>query len=269
MSLLKRHPDSHKGNNGVVAVVAGSEIYTGAPAFTSLAAYRSGVDLVYTCAPRRAADIVAAFSPEMITIPLLGKFFDKMHIPQILPFLEKADVLAIGPGLGTEKYTMEACRELIKKCEIPMVIDADALKAIAGNLKILKDKEFVLTPHRREFELISDGKKAVEENVRKFAAALNNKNGIVLMKAPVDIITDGHKLKKNKTGNAAMTIGGTGDVLTGIVAGLIAQKVPLFEAAYNAAYINGKAGDICFAEKGYGLITSDILEKIPHILKEL
>src|SRR3989338_8426928 len=144
MTLLKRHSDSHKGNNGVVLVVAGSEIYTGAPVFTSMAAYKAGVDIVYTASPRRAADIVAGFAPEMITIPLLGKFLDKVHIPAIEEYLEKADVLAIGPGLGTEKYTMDACREIISKCNIPMVIDAAALKAVAGHLEILKEKEFVL-----------------------------------------------------------------------------------------------------------------------------
>ncbi len=269
MALLKRHKDSHKGDNGVVLVVGGSEIYSGAPAFTSLAAYRAGVDLVYTAAPRRAADIVATFSPELITIPLLGKNLDKMHIPTIMEYSEKVDVLAIGPGLGTEKYTMAACREIISKCEIPMVIDADALKAIAGNLKILKNKECVLTPHRGEFEIISGGQKAIEENVRKFTATLSEKQIVVLLKAPVDIITDGHRVKKNTTGNPGMTIGGTGDVLTGIVAALIAQKVNLFDAAYYAAFINGKAGDICYSEKGYGLITSDIIEKIPAVLKQV
>ncbi|HIJ98500.1 TPA: NAD(P)H-hydrate dehydratase [archaeon] len=269
MALLKRHKDSHKGDNGVVLVVGGSEIYSGAPAFTSLAAYRTGVDIVYTATPRRAADIVATFSPEMITIPLLGKFLDKMHIPVIEEYLEKVDVLAIGPGLGTEKYTMQACRDIISKCNVPMVIDADALKALAGNLKILKNKECVLTPHRGEFEIISGGQKAVEENVRKFTAGLSEKNIVTVLKAPVDIITDGHRIKKNTTGNPGMTIGGTGDTLTGIVAALIAQKVNLFDAACNAAFINGKAGDLCFSEKGCGLITSDIIEKIPEIIKNL
>ncbi len=269
MTLLNRHKDSHKGNNGVVLVIGGSEIYSGAPAFTSLAAYRAGVDLVYTATPRRAADIVATFGPEMITIPLLGKFFDKMHIPQIESYLEKADVLAIGPGLGNERYTLAACREVISRCSIPMVIDADALKAIAGNLKILKNKECVLTPHRGEFETITGGKKADEETARRFTATVGAKNIVTLLKAPHDIITDGHRYKRNKTGNPGMTIGGTGDVLTGIVAGLIAQKVPLFEAACYASYINGKAGDICYSEKGYGFITSDVIEKIPQAMKHL
>ena len=269
MALLKRHSDSHKGNNGVVLVVAGSEIYTGAPVFTSMAAYKAGVDLVYTASPRRAADIVAAYSPEMITIPLLRKNFDKADIAQIEPWLEKADVMAIGPGLGKDRFTIEACRELIKKCEVPMVIDADALHAISGQLKLLKGKDVVLTPHRHEFEEISDGQKATEENARKFAEQIPAKNSVLLLKAPIDIITDGKKVKINRTGNAAMTIGGTGDVLTGIVAGLVAQKVPLFDAAYNAAKINGTAGDICFSEKGYGLVATDILEKIPFALKSL
>jgi len=269
MALLNRHSDSHKGNNGIVLVVAGSEIYTGAPIFTSMAAYKAGVDLVYTASPRRAADIVAAYAPEMITIPLLGKNLDRVHIQQIEPWLDKADVLAIGPGLGNDRGTIDAIRKLIDMCDVPMVLDADALHAIAGQLKLLKDKEVVLTPHRHEFEIISDGQKAEESNVKKFAASIPAEEKVVLLKAPVDIITDGKTVKKNKTGNAAMTIGGTGDVLTGIVAGLIAQKVPLMDAAYQGAYINGVAGDICFADKGYGLITADVLEKIPYVIKKL
>ena len=250
-------------------VVAGSEIYTGAPIFTSMAAYRAGVDLVYTASPRRAADTAAAYAPEIIAIPLLGKNLDRVHIPQIEQWLEKADVMAIGPGLGKDRNTIEAVRKLIDMCDVPMVIDADALKALAGQLKLLKDKRVVLTPHRGEFEIISDGLKATEENAKKFAKQIPSEEKVVLLKAPVDIITDGKTVKKNKTGNAAMTIGGTGDVLTGIVAGLVAQKVPLFEAAYQGSYINGVAGDICFAEKGYGLVTTDILEKIPYVLKKL
>ena len=269
MTLLNRHHDSHKGANGVVLVVGGSEIYTGAPAFTSLAAYRSGADLVYTITPRRAADIVASFSPELITVPLLGKFFDKMHLPVIYDFLEHADVLAIGPGLGAVNYTFEACRELIKKCEIPMVIDADALKALAGNLKILKVKEFVLTPHRGEFGLISDGQRPDEAGVRSFTANLGAKHGVTLLKAPIDIISDGNKVKKNKTGNVSMTIGGTGDMLTGIVSAFIAQKMNLFDAACYGAYLSGKAGDKCFEEKGFGRLTTDIIEKIPEVLRHI
>ncbi len=269
MALLKRSPESHKGNNGIVLVVGGSEIYTGAPALVSIAAYKSGADLVYTCSPKRAADITATFDPQLITIPLAGESLSKSHIKEIEPWLDKADVLAIGPGLGKEREAFEGCRELIEMCDVPMVIDADALSAIAGQLKLLKDKEVILTPHRHEFEVISDGMKATEENAKKFAATIDSETAVLLLKAPIDVITDGKKTKLNKTGNAAMTVGGTGDVLTGIVAGLVAQKVSLFDAAYNAAYINGAAGDICFAEKGYGLVTTDILEKIPYVLKKL
>lgn len=264
--LRKRHSDSHKGDNGRVLVIGGSNLYTGAPALCSLSALRTGADLVYTASPERAADIVSSFSPDLITIKLEGNYFKKEHIKKIKPFLDKVDSLAFGPGLNDAPETRAAVSELIKICSIPMVIDADALKVIADNPELIKDKHTVLTPHRKEFEMLSNSK-ATKENVRTFTAKLSSENSVVtLLKAPKDVISNGLKVKINSTGNAGMTVGGTGDVLSGIVAGLLAQGNNLFDSAYEGAKINGTAGDICFEEYGYCFTASDLLTKIPKVL---
>jgi len=260
--LLKRHKDSHKGSSGIILVIGGSDIYTGAPALSALGALRAGADLAVVAAPERAANIVASFSPDLITIPLSGLVFSEKHFPLIKPWLEKANVVVIGPGLGKGPRTKKAVVSFIKSCKKPLVVDADALKAISANLKILKGKECVLTPHRKEFETLSRTK-ATKENVKAFAALQDQ---VVLVKGSVDIVSDGKKLKQNKTGNAGMTVGGTGDVLAGLVAALIGQGFSLFDAAYNAANVNGLAGDACYKEKRYCFLASDLLEKIPDVM---
>lgn len=264
MTLVKRHPDSHKGKNGEVLVIAGSETYTGAPCLASLAVLRGGADLVYLAAPERAAN-AADVNPDLITIPLDGGHFNNAHIPKIKKWLKRSNVLLIGPGLGKEPETEKAILSVIEDCKLPMVIDADAVKALAGNLEVLKGKKAVLTPHRKEFELIS--KQAADpEKVKKFTS---EHDFVMLVKAPEDIVTDGTRLELNKTGNAGMTVGGTGDVLAGLIAALIAQGLDLFDSALNGAKINGMAGDLCFEKMGYGFIASDLLEKIPEIMKDL
>lgn len=260
---IERNKNSHKGTNGRILVIGGSELYTGAPALVGLAALRTGADLVHIAAPKRVADICASFSPDLITIPLSGQHFAQKHLKELQTYVEKVDCVVIGPGLGRSKETGKAVISFIKACKIPMVIDADALKLVVANLRIILKKNCVLTPHRKEFELLS-GKKSEAEEVRKFAA---HHDAIILLKAPIDIITDGRKTEFNSTGNAGMTVGGTGDVLSGVVAGLIAQGVELFDAALKGAKINGIAGDTCRSKMGYGFMASDLLEEIPMALK--
>jgi len=262
--ILKRHKDSHKGSNGIVLVVAGSKIYTGAPIFTALGTLRAGVDLTYLAAPQRAADSAAAYTPDLITIQLEGDFLKPEHVKKIENYFERADVLIIGPGLGKDNKSEKAILEIIRQFPKPIVIDADAIHAISKNLSVLKNKSIILTPHRREFKKLS-GKKVSEKTVKEFAKA---NNCVVLLKSSIDIISNGKQIKSNKTGNAGMTVGGTGDVLAGVTAGLLAQKFTPFDSAYYAAKIVGSAGDLAYAEKGYGLLASDVLEKVPFALKK-
>ncbi|MFH1424778.1 MAG: NAD(P)H-hydrate dehydratase [archaeon] len=260
---IKREKNSHKGSNGVVLVIGGSELYTGAPALSALAALNVGCDLAYIAAPRRAADICAKFSPDLITIPLTGTYFKKEHLAKLAQWVKKADALVIGPGLGRESETILAVLDFVKTCKKPIVIDADALKAVAGHLEVLKTCKAVLTPHDREFEILS-GTKPSEANVKSFA---KKHRVIVVKKGAVDIITNGSSVKLNSTGNEGMTVGGTGDVLTGVIAGLIAQKMVLYEAAELGAKVNGTAGDLCEAEKGYDYTATDVIEKLAVAMK--
>jgi len=256
-----RKRDSHKYNYGHLLVIGGNNEYSGSPAFASLAAYRSGVDLVTTVAPERAANIIAGFSPDLITIPLKGDYLKKEHLKDIKKL--KFDAVVIGGGLGREKETLDTVNEFLKKINKPCVIDADAIHAVARNKKLLREKSFVLTPHTREFFVLSGieiGK--MKEKMKIVKEVAHNLGITILLKGNVDIISDGKKIAINKTGNPYMTVGGTGDVLAGILGSLLAQGVKPFKAACAAAYINGRAGDMAAKEKKVALMASDIIENI-------
>jgi len=171
----KRNPWSHKGQYGKLLVIAGSERHTGSPIFVGMSAYRAGCDLVYLIGPRRPMDVAASYSPLFITQPLEGKQLVMEHIHEILSMIKevRATAVAIGPGLWRTKETRRAVIELVKKIDLPMVIDADAIRAVGENKKILYNKKIVLTPHDNEFleltnvkvsrESLKDRIKAVNE----------------------------------------------------------------------------------------------------------
>lgn len=260
--ICSRSKDSHKYDFGHLLVVGGSSLYSGSPAFNTLAAYRSGVDLVTTAAPLRAADLSASFSPSIISYPLEGDYLNKSHVHELEGVMEKVDAAVIGGGLGREEETEEAVIRFLEEFKNPVVIDADAIHAVAENKEVLKGRH-VITPHAREFEVLT-GAEATEENVIKYAKELGC---VILLKGNTDIISDGEKVLKNDTGNEYMTVGGTGDSLAGVVGSLLAQGFGPMEAAHGGAWINGRAGEIAAEDNGAGLITDDIIEKIPEVLK--
>lgn len=247
----------HKGQNGKVLIIGGSEDYTGAPALAAMAALRSGCDIVVIAAPEKTAYAINSLSPDIITKKLVGNWLSLVHVPVLLEMSEEFDCVLIGPGLGQKKETMEAVKVLCKEIKKPKIIDADAIKA----KPLLRN--CIVTPHAKEFEILF-GKKPTKANAVKAAG----KNRIVLLKGPVDIITNREKLVENKTGNNGMTVGGTGDVLAGLCAGLVSQGMSLFKAGSEAAKINGLAGDLLLEEMGYGFIASDLLEAIPLVLRK-
>lgn len=259
--------DSHKGDNGRLLVVGGGP-YTGAPALAALAAYRSGADLVRVATPLKAYQVIASFSPSLIVHPLLGDSLTTDDVATVLGLCSEVDALVIGPGLGRDDRTLEAVRRIVKETDLPLVIDADAITAVSKNPQILAGKRGILTPHEMEFRRLSgqplQRERGREEMVREYARRIGL---TLLLKGREDIITDGTYLKLNKTGNAAMTVGGTGDVLTGICGAFLSKGVSPYNAARMAAYISGFAGDRAFRKKSYGLIPIDIIEEIPSILK--
>ncbi len=258
--------DAHKGQNGRLLVIGGGP-YSGAPALAAMAAYRIGVDLAFVACPENISDIVASYSPNMIVMPLKGGRLGPEHVEHLLTVAEDMDAVLLGPGLGDGPATQEAVRSFIAGCHIPMVLDADALKAVAGHLDILHRKDGVLTPHHRELETLV-GHSVPKDARSEFAVELAKATGwTVLLKGRVDLITDGRRTKMNRTGNPGMSVGGTGDVLAGITAGLLAKKVAPFNASRISAFINGAAGDLAFEKNSYGLVATDLLERIPQALR--
>jgi NAD(P)H-hydrate epimerase len=267
--LPRRSKEAHKGDAGRVLVIGGGP-YTGAPAFAGMAAMRSGVDLAFVATPDAAALPVSIYSPSLIVRPLDGEMLIRDHVPRLLEFSRQCDVVAIGPGLGNDELTLDAVKEFVKACKQPMVIDADAIAACGQKLGTLKGKTGVITPHAGEFKKLT-GKTLPEKDLEKrqeLVKEWSSRIGMtILLKGPVDIISDGRYVKLNRVHNDAMTVGGTGDVLMGIVAGMMAQKATPFAAARIAAFTNGVAGNLAFEEKSYGLLATDIIDKIPFVLR--
>ncbi len=261
--VKERREDSSKFDNGHLLVLGGSKKYSGSPIFNSMAAYRSGVDLVTTASPQRPAEIIASYSPSLITVPLDGDYLSPNHYEEIKELISNVDALVVGGGLGRRKQTNKTVVKILEHAEIPAVVDADAVRAVVDNTEVL-DQNKVVTPHKREFEVLT-GMETSEDNAEEAAAEFGC---TVLLKGNKDIVTDGDETYTNRTGNEYMTVGGTGDTLAGIVGSLLAQNLDPVKAAYGAAWINGKAGDIAAEEKGAGLIPDDILERIPEAIKE-
>lgn len=261
--------ESHKGQNGSLLIVAGGP-FTGAPALVALGALGMGADLVRIATPASAAQIVASFSPNFIVHALVGHRLMREDIEIILELAGKANAMAIGPGLGDAPGTLEAVRALVKAVDLPMVLDADAIKAAGMDPAVLVRKRVVVTPHHREFtdltgKTLPEDLEAKAEMVREAAKTF----GVtILLKGHVDLVSDGTRLKFNHTGNPGMTVGGTGDVLCGAVGGLLSKGVAPFDAARLGAFANGAAGDLAFKTKSYGLTATDVADNLGRVLTE-
>ena len=270
---LQRKMDAHKGQFGRLLVIGGSEMFSGAPLLVALAAYRTGVDLVNVAAPEMAAQSIASFSPSMITLKLPGSHLSSSHLKFLNTQLDKASAIVIGPGLGSARETFNAVKRIVNigiNLKKPMLIDADGLKALGLVKKKVFNDSVVITPHAGEFESLS-GKnpardlKARVEEVRAFSST---SGAVTLLKGHTDVISDGTRVKLNDTGNPGMTVGGTGDVLAGVVAGLMAQGIEPYRAAVAGAFVNGAAGDFAKERMGFHLTPTDLIRFIPKIMND-
>jgi hydroxyethylthiazole kinase-like uncharacterized protein yjeF len=258
--------DSHKGQNGRLLIVGGGP-YTGAPALSALAALRTGADLVWIAVPERCYQVVASYSPDYIVKALGGPMLTPDDLPLISELIASVDAVLVGPGLGRDEETVRTVCQFVKDIDKPLVVDADGLYAISA----LDDLSFkiptVLTPHRKEFQRLNPSIDQIDENA---VSGLAKKLGAtIVLKAPVDIITDGERIKRNRTGNPAMSVGGTGDALAGIIAALLAKGAGPFDAARMGAYLSGKSGDTAFEIVGYSMTASDVIASIPLALKDV
>ncbi|TSC95934.1 MAG: putative sugar kinase [Parcubacteria group bacterium Athens1014_10] len=267
----KRKKWSAKGDCGYVLIIGGSKQYSGSPVFNAMSALRAGADLITIAGPKRAMDIAATYGPEMITYPLWGDDLKREHLLEILEIAPKFNSLIIGGGLSRKEETYKAIRTIINNIDLPMVIDAEAIRAVAEDISAIKNKKIVLTPHSEEFKILTGEEvkpevKDRKEKVKKWAEQLES---VILLKGYIDIISDGKKTAFNKTGSPLMAKGGFGDTLSGICGALLARGIRPFEAAKYAAYINGKAGELATKKYGEGVLASDIFQFIPEVIKKL
>jgi NAD(P)H-hydrate epimerase len=249
--LPAREKKAHKGVGGQVLIIGGGP-YQGAPWLAGLGALRAGADIV------RIASPVFEPIPDLIFEHLEGKRIGKEHTEQLIALAERADVVVCGNGMGTESH--DVVTAIAPHCK-KAVFDAEALE-----LPLPKARgETIFTPHAGEFARIT-GTNLPEETLSRARAVKGaGLPGTVIVKGHIDIITDGTQVRFNRTGDPAMTVGGTGDVLAGMAGALLCQ-LTAFEAACIAAYVNGRAGEAAVAERGGGLLASDVVDNIPPIL---
>jgi len=268
----KRDSWSHKGDYGKLLVIAGSERITGAPVLIGKAALRSGCDTVYFAGPKRAMDSAAFAFPTFVNQPLEGRELMEEHLPAIISFMNdmKPSGVAIGPGLWRTEKTRQAVIKIVEMVNLPLVIDADAIRAISGAKELLKRKTAVLTPHANEFKELTGTEVTtdIDERIEAVRSEAKKWRTTILLKGHVNIISDGRRVALNKTGNPFMTKGGCGDTLTGICAAILCRRIETIEpfvAACAAAYINGRAGDIAAKKYKSGLLPTDLIEAIPEV----
>lgn len=272
--LAPRPADSNKGSFGRVLVVAGSLGMSGAAILCAQAAVRGGAGLVYLATPAAIQPVVAVANPCYLTIPLADASgcLAADALASIRSHMADKDVLALGPGLGRGSVLTNIIIELVKVASVPLVLDADGLNALedqAGRLRGCPGPR-ILTPHPGEFaRLLGIDVTAVQKERRKLAARFAMEHGvIVLLKGHETIVTDGRRMYENRTGNPGMATGGTGDVLTGLIAALLAQGLEPFAAAQLGAWWHGRAGDLARDELGeVCLIASDLLNYLPAALR--
>lgn len=273
-----RKKDAHKGDFGRVLVIGGSTGFTGAVVLAATAGLRVGAGLVTAGVPTRLHDIIECKLTEAMSIPLGDRgdgTLDVSAVERILEFSRMCDCVAIGPGLTKTDSTIQVVFNVLQEVECPCVVDADGLNCLSENVDVLKKcrTQVILTPHPGEMSRLTglpihDIQKDRLNVARRFA---QEKNVIMVLKGARTVIAspDG-SVYINPTGTPGMATGGSGDVLTGAISGLVAQGIDPFMAAITATYICGRAGEMAETENGeYGLIAGDIIEKIPLVIKDL
>jgi len=276
-NIYKPRPaDSKKYDFGILLVIGGSDFYSGSPALSGLAAFKSGVDMVRIIAPKRAADIIASFSPNLAAYPLEGKWLNREHLATLLSMTESAKTVArgnaavvIGGGLGRSEETQETVLEYLSEVSLPVVIDADAIHAVGKTPEVISGKNFLVTPHSYEFFVLT-GKEiqqlADEEKIKTVQEEAKRLKTTILLKGKLDIVSNGKEVIEGEMGSPFMTVGGTGDTLAGICGALMARGIDTFLAAQAGAYVNGKAGEIISQKLKDGFTATDLIEAIPEVL---
>ena len=267
--LPDRAVDAHKGDFGKILLLCGSKGYTGAAYLAAQASLRSGAGLVFLGVPESIYQIEAVKLNEAIVFSLPdenGKL-SAAAIPEILQRLPKMDAVLIGPGLGQSDGTFQVVKTVLEQAACPIVLDADGINLIAAHKDIVRGRTAptILTPHAGEFARLGGDPQQRAVAAEAMARVLGC---ILLLKGHHTVITDGETTYINPTGNPGMAVGGSGDVLAGIITALVGQGIAPLEAAACGAWLHGAAGDICAAEIGqYGMLPTDMLNALPRLLK--
>lgn len=271
LSLLPdRNPWGHKGNFGKLLLLCGSRGYTGAAFFAAMGALRSGAGLVFLGVPESIYGIEAVKLNEPVIFPLpdAGGRLSADAVPEILTRFPQMDGVLVGPGLGQSEGTLAVVRAVLEKAECPVVVDADGINVLSAHRDLLRGRKLptILTPHDGEFARLGG---VIGEDRMAAAAALAEELGCtVLLKGHETCITDGTDGYINPTGNPGMAVGGSGDVLAGVITALLGAGLPPLEAAACGAWLHGAAGDRCAAELGqYGMLPTDMLSALPRLMK--
>lgn len=268
--LPDRKKDAHKGDFGKLLLLCGSRGYTGAAALAAMGALRSGAGLVYLGVPESiyAIEAVKLTEPVVFPLPDKGGKLSADSLDEILKLIPKMDAVLIGPGLGQSDGTLVVLQAVLESAACPVVIDADGINLLAGHKDILRGRKApsILTPHMGEFARLGG---SINKGRKEAAAEMAQDLGaIVVLKGSGTVITDGVSCCVNPTGNPGMAVGGSGDVLAGVITSLLGQGLTPFDAAACGAWLHGAAGDACAAELGqYGLLPSDMLKELPRLMK--
>ena len=271
LSLLPdRDPWGHKGTFGKILLLCGSRGYTGAAYFAAMGAQRSGAGLTFLGVPESiyAIEAVKLNEPVIFPLPEENGKLSIYAVSEIEKRLPDMDAVLVGCGLGQSGGTLSVVKAVLEQAKCPVVLDADGINVLKGHKDILRGRAYptILTPHDGEF--LRFGGTIGDDRMASAAYFSREWNSIVLLKGHRTCITDGETGYINETGNPGMAVGGSGDVLAGILVSLLGQGIAPLEAAACAAWIHGVAGDLCAEEIGqYGMLPTDMLLKIPRLMK--
>lgn len=271
LSLLPdRDPWGHKGTFGKLLLLCGSRGFTGAAYFAAMGALRSGAGLVYLGVPEGIYELEAVKLNEPVVFPLPDKEgrLSADAIPEILEHAAPMDAILTGPGLGQSGGTFAVVKAVLEAAQCPVVLDADGINVLAAHRDIVRGRTAptILTPHDGEFGRI--GGVIGQDRMASAGALARDLGCIVLLKGHETCITDGRTAYINHTGNPGMAVGGSGDVLAGIIVSLLGQGLAPLEAAACGAWLHGASGDLCASRLGqYGMLPTDMLDALPRLLK--
>ena len=269
--LPERNSYAHKGDFGKVLLLCGSVGYTGAAYLAAMGALRSGAGLVYLGVPESIYGIEATKLNEAIVFPLPEEngMLCAKALPKITELLPKMDAVLIGCGMGLSQGTLEVLSAILESAECPVVVDADGINLLSKHKSLLRGRKgsTVLTPHDGEFARLM-GKMPSEDRTSAAADPANEMGCVMLLKGHETRISDGTVCYRNRTGNPGMAVGGSGDLLAGIIVSLIGQGMSAITATAVAAWLHGAAGDRCAQELGqYGMLPTDMLLALPRLMK--